>query len=79
MLKTCGFSEAQIERISYLVGHHHTYTDIDGIDYQILIESDYLVNFYEDNYNEETIQHIYQKIFKTETGKDICRTMFAIK
>ena len=79
MLKTCGFSEALIERISYLVGHHHTYTDIDGIDYQILIESDFLVNFYEDNYNKETIQHTYQKIFKTETGKDICRTMFAIK
>ena len=79
MLKTCGFSETQIERISYLVGHHHTYTDIDGIDYQILIESDFLVNFYEDNCNKDVIQHTYQKIFKTETGKDICRTMFAIK
>lgn len=43
MLKKCGFETQQIERIAYLVGHHHTYTDIDGIDYQILVEADFLV------------------------------------
>ena len=32
------------EQVDYLVSHHHTYTDIDGIDYQILIEADYIVN-----------------------------------
>lgn len=79
MLKTCGFSEKQIMRVSYLVGHHHTYTNIDGIDYQILIESDFLVNLYEDNCKEDVILHTYQEIFKTETGKSICRTMFGIK
>lgn len=31
MLQTCGFLEQQIKRISYLVGHHHTYTNIDGM------------------------------------------------
>lgn len=79
MLKECGFSEEEIKRVSYLVGHHHTYTNIDGIDYQILIESDFLVNLYEDNCNEEVIRHTYEKIFKTETGKDVCRTMFGMK
>ena len=78
MLQTCGFSEQQIKRISYLVGHHHTYTNIDGIDYQILVEADFLVNLYEDNCKKETIQHTYQKIFKTKTGRSICRTMFGI-
>ena len=62
MLQTCGFLEQQIKRISYLVGHHHTYTGIDGIDYQILVEADFLVNLYEDNCKKETIQHTYQKI-----------------
>lgn len=33
LLRTCGFSEELIGRVSYLVGHHHTYSDIDGIDY----------------------------------------------
>ena len=33
-----------VERIVFLVTHHHTYTDIDGIDHQILLEADFLVN-----------------------------------
>ena len=35
---------AQIARVAYLVGHHHTLRGIDGIDYQILIEADYIAN-----------------------------------
>ena len=46
MMKKCGFSESQVERVSYLVGHHHTYTGIDGADYQILVEADFLVNLF---------------------------------
>ena len=76
MLNACGFSGKSIERITYLVGHHHTYTNIDGIDYQILVEADFLVNLYEDNCTEDAILHAYEKIFKTEAGKHICRTMF---
>lgn len=79
MLKSCGFSDEQVERVSYLVGHHHTYTDIEGIDYQILVEADFLVNLYEDHCGAEAIQHAYKKIFRTETGKYICRTMFNMK
>ena len=35
---------ADVARISWLAAHHHTYTDIGGIDHQILLEADYLVN-----------------------------------
>ncbi len=35
---------AFISRVAYLVGHHHTLEAIEGPDYQILIEADYLVN-----------------------------------
>ncbi|MCM1040298.1 MAG: HD domain-containing protein [Ruminococcus sp.] len=76
MLRACGFSETVIERVSYLVGHHHTYTNIDGLDYQILVEADFLVNLYEGNSDKEAIEHTYQQIFCTRTGKNICRTMF---
>ena len=34
----------QEARVIYLVTHHHTYTDVQGMDYQILLEADYLVN-----------------------------------
>lgn len=43
-LSDTGLSIDQVDRISYLVSHHHTLTGIEGIDYQILIEADYIVN-----------------------------------
>ena len=44
-----------IDRICYLVGHHHTYTNMDGMDYQILVEADFLVNLYEDELGPEAV------------------------
>lgn len=38
-----------MDRVCWLVGHHHTYTDIRDLDYQILVEADCLVNLYEDD------------------------------
>ena len=59
-----------------LIGHHHTYDNIDGLDYQILVEADFLVNLYEDDAGNRAIDKAYKHIFKTETGKKIFRLMF---
>ena len=37
LLSELGFENYMIERICYLIGHHHTYTNVEGMDYQILI------------------------------------------
>lgn len=79
MLAGLGFSGDVIKRVSYLVGHHHTYTDIDGMDYQILVEADFLVNLYEDAAGPGTVRITLQKIFRTQTGKKIGETMFGVK
>ena len=76
LLNKLQLEKADIERICYLVGHHHTYTDIDGIDYQILVEADFLVNFYEDNLEKNAIETALQKIFRTESGKTLCRLCY---
>ena len=76
MLKNLGFDQDVIDRVSYLVGHHHTYTDIDGMDYQILVEADFLVNYFEDHLETESIKKSVKKIFKTETGIRIATEMF---
>ena len=68
--------EAFSGRVCYLIGHHHTYTGITGMDYQLLVEADFLVNYLEDGMDEETIQKSVKKIFKTETGKKIAEEMF---
>jgi predicted metal-dependent HD superfamily phosphohydrolase len=78
LLGKLGFRQELIERVSYLVAHHHTYSNIDGIDYQILVEADFLVNFYENQNSKEAIRNTYDKIFKTESGRKICSRMFMI-
>lgn len=78
MLAKLGFENKIIERVCYLVGHHHTYTNIDGMDYQILVEADFLVNLYEEYSSIETVNSVYQKIFRTKSGKQICKTMFGL-
>ena len=61
-----------------MIAHHHTYHNIDGLDYQILVEADFLVNLFEDNLSKEAALNAYQNIFKTATGKRICKEMFAL-
>lgn len=78
MLADAGFPEDVIERACYLVGHHHTYENIDGIDLQILIEADFLVNLYEDGVAKDGVVSAFNSIFRTNTGKLLCRQMFAI-
>lgn len=70
MLEKLGFEGELIDRVCYLIGHHHTYTDIDGIDYQILVEADFLVNLDEKKSGMQEKQSVMEKIFKTETGKE---------
>lgn len=78
LLADLGFSREVSERVQYLIAHHHTYNNIDGIDYQILVEADFLVNMCEDELSEEALQTSYRNIFRTETGKKICREMYDI-
>ena len=78
LLKELQFEENVIERVKYLIAHHHTYDAIDGIDYQILVEADFLVNILEDGLAKEAALQAYQNIFKTESGKNICQEMFAL-
>ena len=71
-----GYTASQIERIKYLIGHHHTYNNIDGADYQILVEADFLVNLYEDNSPISAVNNAKKKIFKTKSGIKILEHMF---
>ena len=77
LLSRLGWDPAVIERVAYLVGRHHTYTDIDGVDYQILVEADFLVNLFENDEPPQARQAVYRRVFRTESGKRLFRAMFA--
>ena len=73
-----GYTDQQIERICWLVAHHHTYHACEDLDYQILIEADFLVNLYEDDESANAIRAVRRNIFRTESGIRMLETMFGI-
>lgn len=70
LLAPFGFDMAFVERVCFLIGHHHTYGAVDGPDYQILLEADLLVNCYEDSVSPEAARHAGEKLFQTKTGRE---------
>lgn len=76
MLSRFSFDKEFIDRVCYLIGHHHTYSKIDGIDYQILIEADFLVNIYEDGIKTTQIESIKDKYFKTKVGIEFLTNLY---
>ena len=65
-----------IDRVRFIVGNHHSYNKIHGIDFQILVEADFLVNIFEDDLDMNSIKKINKQIFKTEEGKKLLKTMY---
>ena len=51
---------------------------LDGLDWQILIEADYIANATENGYSKENISSFIQKIMKTESGIRLARSVFCL-
>lgn len=77
-LADMGLTSVQIERVAYLVGHHHTFQRIDGLDYQILIEADFIVNAAESAYSKENIANFAETIMRTNSAKRITAEVFGL-
>lgn len=76
LLQSLGYAEEDIGRVCKMIAHHHTYTGIDTLELQILIEADFIVNLYEDGESLETVRNVERNIFRTKTGKQVLEDMF---
>ena len=76
MLEGLDFDEKIIDRVCFLIGHHHTYSKIDNIAYQILVEADFLVNIYEHEIKHDSIVSIKNKYFKTKAGTNFLEKLY---
>ena len=76
ILSDLNIPEEITSRVCYIIGNHHSYDKIDKIDFQIIVEADFLVNIYEKSLGFETIQGIKRDYFKTKAGKNLIDTMF---
>jgi hypothetical protein len=76
LLKDIDLDNTIKERVLFLIGHHHHYQNIDDIDFQILVEADFLVNIFEDEMDDHSIKNIKEKIFKTKSGIRILEKLY---
>lgn len=76
MLEPLGFKENIIKRVSFIVGNHHSYEKIDDIDFQILVEADFLVNLDEGFVPMSDFDYAKQNYFKTESSIKILDSMY---
>lgn len=67
---------SDVDRISFMVCHHHTYTDVDGIDYRILLEADFLVNACESQYSRSAIEAARENFYRTKAGTKLLDSMY---
>lgn len=73
MLAQLGFPRPVVRRVGCLIGHHHTTADVAGVDWQILLEADFLVNMVEEGLSAEAIDAAEEKLFRTAEGKRLLR------
>jgi len=76
MLEALSVDTGIIDRVCWLIAHHHTYDNIDGIDYRILVEADFLVNIFEDGIPAGSVENIRKNIFKTGSGLEILDSLY---
>jgi hypothetical protein len=48
------------------------------MDYQILIEADYIANASENEYSRENVVNFMNRIMKTESGKRLAQAVFCL-
>ncbi len=78
LLNKLNISNEIIDRVCYIISHHHEYENVDGIDYQIILEADFLVNAFEDEISIEGIKTFKEKVFKTNTGIRLLNEIYGI-
>ena len=75
-MQELGVDEKRTQRVEYMVGHHHTYTNVDGVDMRILLEADFLVNADEGHCSREAIEDARKNFFRTAAGTRLLDSMY---
>lgn len=76
MLERLDYTPEEVDRICWLIGHHHTYGLNAGIDYQILLEADFLVNAFEEPFPRNSIASARERLFRTRAGTELVERLY---
>jgi HD superfamily phosphodiesterase len=76
ILENIAVDPAIIDRVCFIVSKHHTFSAIDGIDFQLLVEADFLVNAVEEEVSSDGVDRFVELNFKTESGRKVIGELF---
>lgn len=76
LLSGGGLADAELDRVLFLIGHHHSYGAIEGADFRVLVEADFLVNAFEDGLAVEAIAAARERVFRTKEGIALLDSMY---
>ncbi len=76
ILTSLDYNPETVDRVCFIISKHHTFTAVDGIDFQLLVEADFLVNSIEDHLSNHQIVHFAKNIFKSESGLKYLKMLY---
>lgn len=78
ILEEIGIDGKIIDEICEIIAHHHSPRKVNSINFKILYDADWLVNFPDeyDLQDREKTERAIEKLFLTDTGKEIARAEF---
>ncbi|MDR2471515.1 MAG: HD domain-containing protein [Treponema sp.] len=76
LLRELAAPEAAVDRVCFLVAHHHSPDASEDRDFRILIEADFLVNLEEENLPRQQVREIGSRHFRTAAGLSFLAMMF---
>ncbi|KZX14539.1 HD domain-containing protein [Methanobrevibacter curvatus] len=76
ILNKFNYDKETIERVKFIIANHHHPKISDSIDFKVLIEADYIVNFQEEDIPLSALDNILDNFFTTNSGKKIANLMF---
>ena len=73
LIEKYNLGENALNRVLHIIGHHHTYKDVDGDAHQILLEADLIVNTQEGYITKYAFWNAVDKLFKTQSAVEIAK------
>lgn len=76
ILSSLGYPTKTIDRVCFIISRHHTFTAVDNIDFQLLVEADFLVNSTEDQMTDQQVALFAKNIFRSASGIACLQLLF---
>jgi len=78
ILERLNAPKQMIDEICDIIGHHHSPREEETLNFQIVYEADWLVNFEEEGFSKDRkkVEELVAKVFKTVTGRQLAENQY---